>query len=223
MSSSTALTQADTIYEQLKENILSCKLPPGARIQINSVAKDAGVSLGAVREALSRLAAEDMAVATAQKGFTVPEVSTDDLMDIVNTRIQIEELCIRASIEKGDIEWETALVAAFHRLQRLPEVDNEERSMLSEKWSQAHQQFHLAIVAACQSPSLLKIRAGLFAQTERYRRLSVPLRKSQRDVVAEHKAIFEATIERDADKAVILTAQHLRLTADIIITSMSQR
>jgi GntR family transcriptional regulator, carbon starvation induced regulator len=216
-----ALTQADSVYEQLKADILSCKLPPGARIQINAVAKDLGVSLGAVREALSRLAAEDMAVATAQKGFTVPKVSIDDLLDLVKTRIQIEELCIRASIANGDIEWEAALVAAYHRLQRLPEVENGERSILSERWSYAHQQFHSAIVAACKSPSLLKIRAGLFAQTERYRRLSVPLRRIERNVEAEHKQIFNATIQRDADLSVTLTEEHLRLTADIIVNSMS--
>lgn len=195
---------------------------PGARIQINAVAKEYGVSLNAVREALARLTAEDMAVATAQKGFTVPDVSVEDLLDLTRTRIQIEGLCIRASIANGDIEWETALVAAFHRLQRLPEVETAERAMLSERWAQAHQQFHGAIVAACRSPSLLKIRAVLFEQTERYRRLSVPLRKVDRDVEAEHRAIFEATIDRNADHAVELTEKHFQLTTNIVVSSMNE-
>ncbi|WFU91352.1 FCD domain-containing protein (plasmid) [Rhizobium sp. CC1099] len=223
MAIQPALTQADNVYERLKADILSCRLRPGAKIRINEVARDLAVSLGAVREALSRLAAEDMAVATAQKGFRVPEVSIADLVDLTETRIKIEELCIRASIEHGDIEWETGLVAAFHRLQRLPETEMDgDKQILSERWASAHQQFHGAIVAACGSPSLLKIRTVLYAQTERYRRLSVPMRTVDRDVAAEHQAIFDAVIGRDADLAALLMDKHLRLTTDILVESLPQ-
>lgn len=223
MSGHAALTQADSVYERLRDDILSCRLRPGAKIRINEVAKEAGVSLGAVREALARLAAEDMAVATAQKGFSVPDVSVEDLLDLTNTRVQIEDLCIRASIRNGDIEWETALVAAFHRLQRIPEIETGEKPMLSERWAAAHQQFHFAVVGACRSPSLLKIRSVLFAQTERYRRLSVPLRTIDRDVAAEHKAIFDAVISKDADLATDLMAKHFHLTTDIVADSLEKR
>lgn len=222
MATQPALTQADNVYERLKADILSCRLRPGAKIRINEVARDFEVSLGAVREALSRLAAEDMAVATAQKGFSVPGVSIADLLDLTETRIKIEELCIRAAIRDGDIEWETALVGAFHRMQRLPETETDgDKLVLSERWAAAHQQFHRAVVAACKSPSLMKIRAVLYAQTERYRRLSVPMRTIDRDVAAEHKAIFDSVIARDANLAVALMDKHLRLTTDILIESLS--
>jgi len=222
MPTQPALTQADRAYERLKSDILSCRLRPGAKIRINEVARELEVSLGAVREALSRLAAEDMAVATAQKGFSVPDVSIEDLVDLTQTRIKIEELCIRTAIRDGDIEWETALVAAFHRLQRLPETEMDgDKQILSERWAAAHQQFHEAIVAACKSPSLMKIRAVLYAQTERYRRLSVPMRTISRDVMAEHRAIFDAVIARDADLAALLMDKHLRLTTEILVGSLS--
>lgn len=221
MATQPTLTQADTVYERLKADILSCRLRPGAKIRINEIARDFEVSLGAVREALSRLAAEDMAVATAQKGFSVPDVSIEELVDLTETRIKIEELCIRAAIKSGDIEWETGLVAAFHRLQRVPETETAgDKQVLSERWAAAHQQFHEAIVAACKSPSLLKIRTVLYAQTERYRRLSVPMRTKDRDVAAEHKSIFDAVIDRDADLAATLMDKHLRLTTEILIDSL---
>ena len=222
MDTRPGLTQADSVYERLKADILSCRLRPGTKIRINEVARELEVSLGAVREALSRLAAEDMAVATAQKGFSVPDVSIEDLVDLTETRIQIEDLCIRAAIKSGDIEWETGLVAAFHRLQRLPETEIAgDKQILSERWAAAHQQFHEAIVAACKSPSLMKIRSVLYAQTERYRRLSVPMRTRDRDVAAEHKAIFDAVIARNADLSVSLLNRHLRLTTEILVDSIS--
>lgn len=217
MRSSPGLTLADAAYDKLRADILSCRLKPGARIRITDVAQELQVSLGAVREALSRLAAEDMAVATAQKGYRVPEVSIEDLRDLTDTRIAVEELCLRESVAKGDIEWETGLVAAFHRLQRLPEGEPSDPTRLSDAWSAAHQQFHVALVAGCGSPWRLKIRAMLYAQTERYRRLSVPLRKIARDVAAEHKEIFDAVMARDADLAVELMRRHLKMTADILV------
>lgn len=214
------LTQSDATYERLRADILSCRLRPSARIRINEVARDYGVSLGAVREALSRLAAENMAVATAQKGFTVAGVSAADLVDLTETRIQIEGFCIRGSLAAGDIEWETALVAAFHRLQRLPERQPNDPSRLSEAWSQAHAVFHEAVVAACSSSWMLKMRAMLYVQSERYRRLSVPLRRVERDVAAEHKGIFEAVMARDADLAVARMARHLALTTEILLSEI---
>ena len=216
MSTLPGPTQADTVYDSLRLDILSCRLRPGARIRINDVAQALDVSLGAVREALSRLAAEDMAVATAQKGYRVPPVSVDDLRNLTKARIAMEDLCLRDAIRNGDIEWETALAAAFHRLQRLPEREPSDTSRLNEAWSAAHQVFHAALVAGCSNPWLLKMRAILYAQTERYRRLSVPLRRVDRDVAAEHKGIFDAVMARDAPLAFRLMREHLTITADIV-------
>ena len=60
------------------------------------------------------------------------------------------------------------------------------------------------------------MRAILYAQTERYRRLSVPLCQTGRDVAAEHKGIFDAVMARDAHLAFRLMREHLTITADIV-------
>lgn len=213
-------TQTDIAYERLRADILSCRLRPGTRLRINEIAREFEVSLGAVREALSRLAAENIAVATAQKGYTVAGVSAADLIDLTQTRIEIEGSCLRRSIAAGEIEWETSLVAALHRLQRLPEREPTDQSRLSDDWSRAHYVFHEALVAACPSAWMLRLRAMLYAQSERYRRLSVPLRRTERDVVAEHKGIFDAALARNADLAVERMAQHLSLTTEILLAEI---
>lgn len=215
----TSATQADHVFETLRADILSCRLAPGAKIKINEIAARLAVSLGSVREALSRLSSEGMVVAQAQKGYTVAPVSEEELVDLTNTRISIEQLCLRQAIKNGDVEWETGIVGAYHRLQRIPEKDPNDSSMLNEAWSEAHSAFHLALVAGCGSPWLLRIRANLFALTERYRRLSVPLRREDRDVNAEHKGLMQATLERNADLASGLISDHLLRTTRILLTS----
>jgi DNA-binding GntR family transcriptional regulator len=214
-----ATTQTDQVFELLRAEILSCRLAPSAKIRINDVAARFDVSLGATREALSRLAANGLVVAEAQKGFTVAPVSRKDLIDLTRTRITIEKLCLASAIAHATIEWESALVAACHRLQRISETELDDPSRLNEGWANAHNAFHTALVAACDSPWLLRIREMLFAQSDRYRHLSVPLRRGHRDVNAEHKAILDATIAGDTDKACALLAEHFSETTRILLES----
>jgi GntR family carbon starvation induced transcriptional regulator len=157
-----ASTQADLAYEALLAEILECRLAPGAKIIISEIAGRLGFSPGAVREALSRLAAEKWTVATAQKGYSVTPVSADELKDLTRTRITIEQLCLRAAITHGDVEWETHLVAAYHRLHRIPMMDASPR--VNPAWASAHTTFHAALVAGCDSPWMLTLRSMLYAR-----------------------------------------------------------
>jgi GntR family carbon starvation induced transcriptional regulator len=178
-----AATQADQAYEALLAEILDCRLAPGAKITISDVATRLGLSPGAIREALSRLAAEKWTLATAQKGYSVTPVSADELRDLTQTRITIEQLCLNPA------------------------------------WVAAHTTYHAALVAGCDSPWMLNLRAMLYAQSERYRYLSFALAKENRDVDAEHERLLKACLERDADSACALIEDHLTRTSQILLTS----
>jgi GntR family transcriptional regulator, carbon starvation induced regulator len=212
------VTQADAAYAALHAEILSCRLPPGTKIVISEVASGLGLSPGAIREALSRLSAERMTIATAQKGYSVAEVSIEELIDLTRTRITIEKLCLRSAIERGDVEWETSIVAAYHRLHRIPLV-LDDPAVLNPAWAAAHTTFHAALASGCESPWLLTLRAMLYAQTERYRHLSVALAREGRDVDAEHGGILHACLDRKPDLACELIETHLTRTSDILLSS----
>jgi GntR family transcriptional regulator, carbon starvation induced regulator len=214
-----SVTQTDRAYAALLAEILSCRLAPGAKITISEIAAKLGFSPGAVREALSRLAAEKMTVATAQKGYSVAEVSVEELKDLTRTRITIEQLCLRSAIAHGDVEWETTIVAAYHRLHRIQLPMRGDPSRLSEAWAAAHTTFHAGLAGGCNSPWLLTLRATLYAQSERYRHLSVALARENRDVDGEHKGILDACLARDPDLADKLIDDHLTRTSDILLTS----
>ncbi len=215
----TAKTQYDRIFERLHADILACRLPPGSKLRINDVAGSSKVSLGAVREALSRLGAEGLVVSESQKGYRVAPLSVDGLRDLTEARVEIERIALSRSIARGDLEWEAALVAAWHRLSKLPEPQPHDPEAL--RWLAAHGEFHLALVAACGSNKLLQIRVQLYQQSERYRCYSGVVAR-ERDVYAEHQAIFDATIARDTPAAAQAIEAHLRKTADIIVGSLKQ-
>ena len=213
----SAKTQTDAAYAALRAAILSCRLAPGAKIKISDAAAQFDFSPGAVREALSRLAAERMAVATAQKGYTVAAISAEELVDITRTRIAIEQLCLRAAIVEGDVEWEANILAAYHRLHRLP-ISQGARSRLSPAWAAAHNAFHAALASACNSQWTLTIREMLYAQSERYRSLS-KIADGSRDIDSEHKGLLDACLARDADAACARLAAHLSRTMEILLAA----
>ncbi len=174
-------------------------------------------NLSAVREALARLTSEGLVVAEPQRGFRVAPISAEELRDLTGVRAQIEGMCLERAIAVGDVGWESQLVAAFHRLSRTPEREPGDPQRMNEAWSTAHAAYHAALVSACDSPWLLRLRAILYAQSERYRRLSVPLAEITRDLNREHQDIMQAALARDAGRARALMTQHLELTTRVLL------
>src|SRR5271165_89338 len=214
----SAKTQSNRMFDRLRDDILACRLLPDSKLRINDIAESSEVSLGAVREALSRLGAEGLVIAESQKGYRVSPLSVEDLRDLTEARVEIERIALSRSITQGDLEWETNVVAAWHRLSKISKQPSESPNGV-EQWAAAHAGFHLALVAACGSSKLLQIRAQLYQQSQRYRNYSGVVAR-ERNVFAEHQRIFNATIARDAAAATEAIANHFRVTANVIIDAL---
>ena len=219
MPQAVPLTSSRTqdVYEHLRAELLNGRSEPAARLKINELCRSLGVSLSAVREALSRLTSEGLVVSEPQRGFRVAPVSASELTDLTQVRVHIECLCIERAIAAGNLEWEAMLLAAFHRLSRIPERDAANPDRMSDEWSAAHMAFHAALVSACSSPWLLKLRETLYVQSERYRRLSVSFDGIPRDLNREHQEIMEAALARNKKLAGTRMARHLQLTAESLL------
>jgi len=210
-------TLTSAVLERLRADILSTKLVPGQKLHIAGLAKQFAVSLAAVREALSRLVADGLVQASDQRGFRVSPVSPADLEDVTRTRVDIEGLALRRSIERGDQAWLASVETAFAALGAVPQRLPDRPADLNAVWLDRHRIFHRTLVNACGSPWLLGFRDILHEQSERYRSLSVRRESGKiRDVDAEHAAIVRAVIRRDADAAVAALSQHFLTTMHLV-------
>jgi DNA-binding GntR family transcriptional regulator len=210
-------TLANMAYMRLRADLLACRLAPGQSIRINEVSVLLNTNPIAVREALSKLSSEGLVIAEPQKGFRATPISAEELRDLTRVRIEIENLCLRAAIEAGDINWESGIVAALHRLLRTSVRDPDDHDLNSETWTDNHRLFHEALTKGCDSPLLLDFRTVLFARSERYRRFSISLAPRERDLDTEHKHIADAVLLRDIPRATNLMAEHLQTTTDILL------
>ena len=126
-------------------------------------------------------------------------------------------MAVRQAIAKGDLTWESGIVAAYHRLVNTPLCEPGDDVLLSDAWSIAHAEFNSALAAGCGSPRLLNLRTMFSEQAERYRRYSLPLSSEARNVAQEHKRLMEAVLARDADLAARLIAAHLSATTAVLL------
>ena len=204
-------------YRSIRGQILACRLLPGEKLVISDLCAQIGVSLGAVREALARLTSEGLATLEPNKGYRVTAITLDELVDLTSVRILIESQCIRNAIVAGDLSWEGRIVSALYELSRIPLQDIDDPGRINEEWTRAHYRFHEALVAACDSPWLIRLRELLYVQSERYRQMSVPLARLARNVNAEHQAIADAIIGRDTALSERLMSEHLDKTTKILI------
>jgi DNA-binding GntR family transcriptional regulator len=205
------------VYGSLRADLLSCRLRPGQRLNIAELSQALSVSLGAVREALSRLTSDGLVVAEPQRGFTAAPISASDLTDLTRVRIDIEVQCLRRAIAVGGLAWETRLVAAHHQLSRTAPAAAGDPDRVADEWADLHAAFHEALVAGCDSAWLLRLRRTLYDHSERYRRLSLPLAKLPRRVDQEHAKLVEAALARKADIAEAIMTAHLKATTETLL------
>lgn len=217
-SETASRTLAGEMFERLRVDILSARLPPGTKLRFDYLRKTYKVGLSPLREALSRLAENRLVVATGQRGFRVPSVSAHDIIDIAMVRKEIEGLALRLSITYGDDAWEADVVAARHKVALLEKAG---RNVAEDIWESRHRDFHRTLVSACQSDCLLHLHGLLSDQFDRYRRLSAKSRlpKSPRSLI--HQRILDAVLNRNADLAVKLLCDHIDEATRLIVAGLS--
>lgn len=210
-------TEATLVAERLREEIVRGRIRPASKLKLAALAERYGIGRGPLREAASKLAAEQLVVFEDHRGFRVAPISRTDLEDVTRTRQRVEQWALRDAIEHGDDEWEAGVVAALHRLGKTSNLDPEPEGQA--RFSDRHRAFHEALCAACPSAYLLRFRETLYAHSERYRALAEHRYRSQakRDVPAEHAAIARAAVARDADGACALLQAHIGRTAQTLV------
>ena len=215
-------TLASSVYDMMRQDILKGDLPPGEKLRVEYLRDRYGVGASPIREALNRLSVDGVVMRVDQKGFRVATVSVAELDELIKTRCWLEETAIRESIASGDDAWEERLVLAFHRLSKAPRSAEQITYAINPDWEVLHRAFHLALIAACGSRWLISYCEQLNDLADRYRQLAVRVTYPRRNELDEHKAIMDAAVNRDSDRAVEVLMDHYRRTAEIIRDSVDQ-
>ena len=209
-------TRVEETFRAIRDEVVNGDLEPGSRLAVEPLRARYEVGSSTIREALTLLVADALATSEGQRGFRVAEVSAQDLADLSRTRVLIEGRALAESIELGDDEWEAGLVAAHHQMTKAQDRLDAGDADAPGAWEIKNQEFHSALVAACESRWLRHMLDMLHHHSERYRRITMRLDQRVRDVRSEHDELMDATLDRDADRACKILEEHILNTADAI-------
>lgn len=209
-------TLVEGAYRQLRRDIIEGHLAAGKKLRVEHLKEQYKIGSGTLREALTMLLSDALVVSEGQRGFHVAPISLQDFSDITNTRVLVETQALRIAIKQGDDEWEASLIAAFHRLGKAEEKRDQQAKVFIQEWELRNQNFHEALISACDSRWLHHLICLLYRQSERYRHLALSHPALPRDVHMEHTLIFDAALKRDGKRACAALEQHIRLTFDSI-------
>ena len=219
MDANDSETLAQAAFRRLRHDIIAGDRRPGERLRIGKLKEIYGIGPTPLREALQKLSQDGLVVAEDNRGFAVAGLDPDEFADLNTARTAIEMEALRLSLTRGDTAWEARIVAARYILEKEDAALARSADKVPDSWERANAEFHAALVSACGSQWLLRIRLQLHDLCERYRRASVYQRMGMRDIAAEHAAIAEAALKRDVDRTCDLVAQHFAQTATALLES----
>src|SRR5215208_795223 len=202
-----ATSIADRAYDRIRADIIFGHLAPALRLRLDRLANEYGASVSTLREILSRLSSEGLLVAEGQRGFQVAPVSPGGFEDVAAMRLLLETFALPSSFAAGDLEWESRVVAAHHKLAFM-----ERRMMAGDRdgtvlWKRYDREFHQTLIEACGSQTLLDLYAGVYDQYLRYQMVAVVFRGET--AAEEHGTLLDCALSRDAVRACDVLARHV--------------
>ncbi len=186
-------------YEALRNKILTGELRPGTQLIQANLAKDLGVSMTPVREALRDLATEGLVTLLPHKGAAVTTLDLEDAKEIHTIRLKLEPDATRLAVDHVTLDV----------LNRAEELYTALSETADHRWVVCNRDFHKLLISPAPAPRLVGILSSLLEAAALY----VPLAISHRvgpDPQLEHRAILDAYLRRDAEAAAEAVAAHIR-------------
>jgi GntR family carbon starvation induced transcriptional regulator len=203
------------IYNKIKKSLINGDLKPGEKLKIDVLKEKYDTGHTPIREALTSLVKDGLVERIEQKGFVASNVSMKHFNEVLKTRIWIEEIAIKKSMENKDglEQWEENLILLNHRLSKKDwtEKYNPEND---DSWEMIHKKFHISLISRSGSDYLTKFCEQLYDQNLRFRFLLIKNKKNYlaRNVNKEHQDILNAVISRDIVSAQKNLVKHYKVT-----------
>ena len=213
-------TIGDSAYRHIRDDIIFGQLRPSEKLRLEPLRKRYNVSVTTLREILNRLTSDGLVVAEGQKGFEVASVSDANLWEVAELRLLVEGHAVARSFANGDLDWESQVVAAHHKLHRFEDRMISGDMTAREDWKRADWGFHRALITGCGSKTLMDLHGQLFDKYLRYQILTLAFRGEPG--AREHAALLEAAFARDTGKAKEILSTHILGGVEFIINARKE-
>lgn len=215
-TSAADATQALSLTDRLRQDIVTGNLVPHQRLIEADVAAEHEASRGEVRLALNELIAEGLVERIPNRGARVRKVSLEEAIEITEVRGAVESLCARKAAEKLSDE----------QADELREIGESMRGAVErgarDEYSSLNRRLHSRIIEIADQHTAAQTIARLRGQAIRYHfQLST---QSDRPQVSlpQHLAIIEAICARDPQTAALAMQEHLHSVTEAIANTSNR-
>jgi DNA-binding GntR family transcriptional regulator len=208
--SSGPSTTPQHALDGLRRAIVSGELRPGQRVAQEVVARQLGVSVAPVREALRVLDQEGQVTYFPRRGYFITELDINDLEEIYELRAVLEARAARHAIVMLDDAAERDVEQAARDC-----ADAVDRGDVPAEL-EANRRFHFAIIESPDQPHALRLIRLLWDSTEAYRALYYNSPVERRESLEAHDRILAAVRARDADALVSELDVHRDRALDVL-------
>ncbi|QDY71520.1 GntR family transcriptional regulator [Qingshengfaniella alkalisoli] len=196
-------TYSEIIYRKLRHAIVSMEMTPGTPILEREIASEEGVSRTPIRDAVLRLAEEQLVEIVPKSGTFVGRIPMSALPEALIARRALEDVTVRRATElaaQNQLEDLDALI-----VQQAKAIAREDENAFHE----ADELFHIRIAEISRLPGIWRLIASVKVQVDRYRRLTLPVSGRMATAMEEHDAVLRAMRAKDIDRAASAMSKHL--------------
>ena len=195
-------SQSEEAYARLLERIVSLEMPPGSVVNEARLREELKIGRTPIREALQRLARENLVRPVPHRGTFVTDVNITDLARITEVRVVLESHAARLAAEKLTASDREAIAELLDVLRRGRVSDQRDLMHLD-------QRIHRTIYGAAHNPFLASTLERYFNLSLRLWYLVLDRQVGLRQAVDEHVALLEAVLAGDGDLAESIMRKHV--------------
>lgn len=186
----------DEVYQALYSKLMSHRIPPGARISVDNLVRELGVSQTPIREALSRLEAQGLVVKTHLVGYSAAgQIDEARLAQIYDLRLLLEPYAARGAARHMNDEAIEALRAVDHSMREIHPGGRDSYNTFATLDGQFHDLIAQGSGNDLVRDALLRLHVHIHLFRLYY------LASATSEANAEHAAIVAAISQRDPEAA----------------------
>ena len=210
-------TKAEQIYQRIKASILKGEMPPGEKLVINQLAAHYSTSAIPVREAVSRLEAENLVSVVPHTGVYVKGINLDSLRELYPLRGVLEGYAVRLAAEQLTPEDLIDLKA------RIEEMDKAVAAKDHQLMGRLNVQFHKSIYNKSGNQTLIDLIDDFWQKTVLARLVFRFTPYRAKDSNREHRMIVEALESGNTKRAEKLIIRQSEKTLKLLDKSMEKQ
>lgn len=206
----------EIIYDHIRQAILDGLIKPGQRLVERDIASRFNASRTPVREALRKLETEGFIEYLPRKGVIVRGFNLQEIEEIYSIRKSLECLAIRSAIHNITPAQINELRGIVEQLEQLENGSSDQTA-----YSGLHE-FDDVLINAAHMPLLKSFLSTLKESLQRYRKINLSSLPRRQTAAREHKEILQAFIDRDMERAEMLTCQHIDNSRNELMKKVNQ-